>query len=121
MGTVVLDAGPSREGLHLYAQCLRGRSGGVALLAINNSRSAASSIDFPTASIRYTLSATPLQSGSVKLNGHPLQLLANDALPELKGLTTAAGQQSLAPLTITFFAVANSGNPACKATAQPAN
>lgn len=121
MGTVVLDAGPSREGLHLYAQCLRGNAGGVALLAINNSRSAVSSIDLPTASMRYTLSATPLQSRSVKLNGHPLQLLANDVLPELKGQAAAAGRQSLAPLTITFFALANSGNPACKAPAQPAD
>ena len=31
MGTVVLDAGSPREGLHLYAQCLRGHPGGVAL------------------------------------------------------------------------------------------
>jgi hypothetical protein len=39
MGTTVLHAGvPLREGLHVYAHCLRGSPGGVALLAINNSR-----------------------------------------------------------------------------------
>ncbi len=36
MGTTVLDPGPSAApGLHLYAHCLRGQPGGVALLAIN--------------------------------------------------------------------------------------
>jgi len=114
MGTVVLDAGPSREGLHLYAQCLRGQPGGVALLAINNSRNAASSIDLPTASLRYTLSADSLQSGSVKLNGKSLRLLANDTLPDLKGQSAAAGEQNLARETITFFAVPRAVNPACQ-------
>ena len=42
MGTTVLDAGPSpSENLHLYAQCLRGKPGGVTLLAINADREAA--------------------------------------------------------------------------------
>lgn len=113
MGTGVLDAGPSREGLHVYAQCLRGRSGGVALLAINNSRSTSSSFDLPIANIRYTLSADMLQSSTVKLNGRTLKLLANDAIPELKGQPAPAGQQSLAQETITFFAVPTANNPAC--------
>jgi heparanase len=116
MGTVVLDAGPSRDGLHLYAQCLRGRPGGVALLAINTSRSAASSIELPASSLRYTLSADTLQSTSVKLNGQPLKLLANDDLPGLKGRPATAGRLNLPPETITFFAVPNAANPACAAT-----
>ena len=38
MGSTVLDSGvPIQEGLHIYAHCLRGTPGGVALLAINNS------------------------------------------------------------------------------------
>jgi heparanase len=73
MGPVVLDAGSSREGLHLYAQCLRGHSGGVALMAINNSRTDRSEIMLPTASVRYTLSAPALQSASVMLNRLPLR------------------------------------------------
>jgi heparanase 1 len=38
MGTIVLDPGPSREGLHFYAHSLRNHPGGVALLVINTSR-----------------------------------------------------------------------------------
>ncbi len=39
MGSTVLESGvPIQEGLHVYAHCLRGAPGGVALLAINNSR-----------------------------------------------------------------------------------
>src|SRR6185312_10643699 len=77
MGTTVLDAGPSREGLHLYAHCLRGRAGGVALLAINNSRTESSAIDLDASSERYTLAGADLQSGDVTLNGEPLQLGPN--------------------------------------------
>ncbi|MBS0365465.1 MAG: hypothetical protein JSR67_06540 [Proteobacteria bacterium] len=113
MGTVVLDAGPSREGLHLYAQCLRGHPGGVALLAINNSRSATSSVDLPNASLRYTLSGNPVDSGQVMLNGKPLRLGPNDALPRIDGRAMAAGTVQFAPATITFLAIAGASDPAC--------
>src|SRR5690242_8861980 len=58
MGTVVLDAG-APEGMHLYAHCRRGARGGVALLAINTSRTAAA-LRLSAASERYTLSADDL-------------------------------------------------------------
>ena len=49
MGTTVLESGiPIQEGLHIYAHCLRGIPGGVALLAINNKRTAPSTIAIPT-------------------------------------------------------------------------
>lgn len=115
MGTVVLDAGPSREGLHLYAQCLRGHPGGVALLAINNSRTEHTGIALPVASLRYTLSAPALQSVSVMLNGQPLKLGRNDSLPEIEGGATAAGAVQFAPATITFMAIPEAANPACAA------
>ncbi len=115
MGTVVLDAGSPREGLHLYAQCLRGHQGGVALLAINNSRTDRSEITLPTASMRYTLSAPTLQSASVMLNGQPLKLDPNDDLPEINGRAAAAGPMHFAPATITFVAVPEAANAACAA------
>ena len=115
MGTVVLDAGSPREGLHLYAQCLRGHPGGVALLAINNSRTDRSEITLPTASVRYTLSASNLQSASVMLNGKPLKLDPNDDLPEINGRATAAGPMHFAPATITFVAIPEAANAACAA------
>jgi len=116
MGTVVLDAGPSREGLHLYAQCLRGHPGGVTLLAINNSRSDRSEITLPIASERYTLSAPTPESALVMLNGQPLKLDPKDDLPEIDGRATAPGQISLAPATITFLAIREAANAACAAT-----
>jgi heparanase len=115
MGTVVLDAGSPREGLHLYAQCLRGHAGGVALLAINNSRTDRSEITLPTASVRYTLSAPILQSASVILNGQPLKLDPTDDLPEINGRTAADGPIHFAPATITFLAIPEAANAACAA------
>jgi hypothetical protein len=115
MGTVVLDAGSSREGLHLYAQCLRGHPGGVALLAINNSRTEHSEITLSAASMRYTLSAPSLQSASVMLNGQSLKLASNDDLPEISGQATSAGQMQFAPATITFVAIPEAANAACAA------
>jgi heparanase len=47
------------------------------------------------------------------LNGHTLALAAGDALPSLRGDAQAAGRATLAPATITFFAVAGAANPAC--------
>jgi heparanase len=115
MGTVVLDAGAPREGLHLYAQCLRGHPGGVALVAINNSRKDSSEITLPIASVRYTLSAPTLQSASVMLNGEALKLASNDDLPKISGRATPAGPMHFAPATITFVAVPEAANAACAA------
>ena len=48
MDTKVLEPGvPIQSGLHLYAHCLRGTPGGVALLAINNDRAAARVLTVP--------------------------------------------------------------------------
>ena len=113
MGPVVLEAGQSREGLHLYAQCLRGQSGGVALVAINNSRTAATTLSLSKAAERYTLTAAPLQSGTVNLNGKELQLRANDDLPALDAERIPAGPIELAPASITFLAVPHADNPSC--------
>jgi hypothetical protein len=113
MGSVVLDAGPLRPGLHVYAHCLRGQPGGVALLAINNSSGERGSFDLPTPGERYTLSADALQSREVKLNGKPLALGPDDRLPGLSGTPVASGPVTLAPATITFIAVPQAGNAVC--------
>jgi heparanase len=114
MGATVLDSGvPVQEGLHVYAHCQRGTPGGVSLLAINNSRTAARSLTLPVASARYTLDAARLDDRTVRLNGQSLALGANDALPTLAGAATAPGRIDLAPATITFLTVPDAGNPAC--------
>lgn len=114
MGAVVLDTGTTpAPALHLYAHCLRGQTGGVALLAINTD-SSVHSLDMRGSSERYTLSAERLEDGTVKLNGRELKLGPLDALPQIDGTPLNAGEVSLAPDTITFFAMPNANNPACR-------
>src|SRR5665213_2303936 len=106
MGTTVLDPGVTNgAGLHVYAQCLRGTPGGVALLAINTDKTASRTLTIPMAGERYTLSSDRLEGTRVQLNGTDLALGANDDLPSLAGVKAAAGAITLAPATITFLAL----------------
>ena len=115
MGTTVLESGvPIQAGLHVFAQCLRGTPGGVALLAINTDKSTPRALTIPLASERYTLSAVVLDSRKVELNGAPLALGANDALPTLTGAAAVAGTVTLAPATVTFIAIPRAVNSACQ-------
>ena len=113
MGTVALDAGPSRPGLELFAQCLPGYPGGVTVLAINTSRTRRAVFTLPLPAERYTLSASGLNSSQVRLNNHILALRADDELPEFRSRTTAPGPVELQPATITFAAIPGASNPAC--------
>jgi hypothetical protein len=118
MGTTVLNPGASpAPSLHLYAHCLRGHPGGVALLAINTDRNASHTLDVAAASERYTLSAPSvrnLEDTHVQLNGSELKLGAGDALPELVGVPTGPGQVAIAPATISFLAIPNANNASCR-------
>ena len=115
MGTTVLESGiPIQEGLHVYAHCLRGTPGGVALLAINNNRTAPSTIAIPTGGDRYTLAAGNLDSRRVQLNRTELALTTNDDLPTFTGVAMLPGNVTLPPATITFFALPRAGNKACQ-------
>lgn len=115
MGAVVLDPGPSpATSLHLYAQCLRDKPGGVAMLVINADRSSSQSLLVPTNADAYTLTAPQIDSKAVRLNGIELKLGAGDTLPKLKSKSTKAGQVSFAPESITFLAFPNVNNAACR-------
>jgi heparanase 1 len=119
MGTTVLDAGPSpAPGVNVYAHCLAGSSGGVALVAVNTDRTASRQIALPIDAERYTLtSPTGLQSHLVDLNGKALELAKNAAVPApsaLRGVATKAGEISLPAASITFLAMADAGNAACR-------
>jgi hypothetical protein len=115
MGTTVLDPGASpASNVYVYAQCLRGVKGGVALLAINADKSAALTLSLPKPAERYTLSAAELQSGHVQLNGVELRLGEGDALPSMVGEKAAAGELVLAPETVTFLGISGAENAACK-------
>ena len=114
MGTTVLESGvPIEAGLHVYAHCQRGTPDGVGLLVINTDRSAAHTIRLASASARYTLDAVNLDDGTVRLNGHALELSTKDDLPEIRGVPTPAGTLAFAPATITFLAIPTAANRAC--------
>lgn len=113
MGEVVLDAGPPRPGLHIYAHCLQGRRGGVAIAAINLDRARPAILALAQNAERYTLTANDLQSGTVMLNGKPLTL-AGDNLPAIRGVKLKAGHVTLAPASITFFSLASAKHSACR-------
>lgn len=113
MGTKILDAGEQRPGLHIYAHCQRGVSGGVTLLAINLENEA-TRIKVAGSTDLYALTATDLQSRTVLLNGKPLELGPNDIVPQTLPSRQDSGNLLLAPTSINFVALPEAANPACK-------
>src|SRR5438132_1326880 len=83
----VLQEGAPAGPLHVFAHCLRGNAGGVAVLVVNTDKSAAQSLEVPVASERYTLTG---QDARVSLNGRELKLGAGDAMPQVNGARVAA-------------------------------
>lgn len=115
MGATVLDPGPApAAGLHIYAHCLRGVPGGVAVLAINSGRVETQSLELSAAAERYTLTAQDLTSSRVRMNGSELKLGSGDALPQLTGVPTSAGRVTMAPASIAFLAIPNAHNGSCR-------
>ena len=115
MGAIVLDPGLSpAPSLHLFAHCLRGKPGGVAVLAINVDKADSHSVEIPMGAELYTLTAGELLAKTVELNGSELKLGAGDNLPQLKGMKTGAGMVKFAPASITFLAFSNAGNDSCR-------
>jgi len=115
MDATVLDAGSSGStNVHLYAHCLRGVNGGVALLAINTDARATHELGIPLQADRYTLTAKDLMDNRVDLNGSELKLTADGDVPEIAGAPAASGVQALPAASISFFAIPQANNAACK-------
>ena len=112
MGTRILDAGPARPGLHLYAHCLRGKPGGVALLAINLDDSE-KRLNLSSPAQLYALTAPELQSRTVLLNGAPLAVTADDRLPVMAPVRLGGGNVTLAPSSNNFIVIPEARNRAC--------
>jgi len=114
MGPIVLDAGAGAQApLLVYAHCDPRNAGGVTVLAIN-AGAKPQALTLRLATMRYTLQAPHLQSGSVQLNGTTLSLRKNDLLPEIAGIPTTPGAIAFAPRSITFLAIPEAANPACQ-------
>ncbi|MBR0784369.1 hypothetical protein JQ635_23400 [Bradyrhizobium iriomotense] len=104
MGTTVLETEiASMPTLHTYAHCHRATKGTVSVLLINTSRKTPQFVTLAGPAERYTLQADHLQSATVRLNGEPLELAANDDLPRLAARTAPAGRLRLPPASITFL------------------
>jgi hypothetical protein len=115
MGTTVLDPQISvAPNTYLYAQCLKGHRGGVALLIINADQQRRFELNLPTASDRYTLTAEKLQDTTVELNGKPLQLTSSGDIPQFGGEPVKAGHVNIAPTSITYLSISKAGNPNCQ-------
>ncbi|MEO6802389.1 MAG: hypothetical protein ABI197_03980, partial [Granulicella sp.] len=111
----VLDAGtPLSSDVRLYAQCMKDHPGGVTLLALNLGRTEDQTLELPERSMRYTLTATELMSKSVELNGKKLELAANGDVPALAGVGAAKGTVALPAASITFLAIGDAKNAACR-------
>lgn len=115
VGARVLDAGGSGDPqLNLYAHCLKGRPGGVALVAINLDAAAPRSLALSGPALRYTLTAGA-STKSVLLNGTELALGKGDVLPTMAGVPARTGAVSLPAASVTYLALPNAGNRACLA------
>ena len=83
MGPVVLDPGVSSDkGLRVYAHCMKGTKGGVALLALNTDAANQKTLNIPFSADRYSLTAADLSITKVSLNGTELQVASDGSVPE---------------------------------------
>lgn len=115
MGTVVLDPRASGDpNLRIYAHCMKGSRGGVAVLALNTDREKTQAIRLPAAADRFTLTADDLTSASVQLNGKQLHVSSDGSLPAIAGERVPAGKVELAPASATFLTIPSAGNPGCR-------
>lgn len=108
MGHTVFDsAEPIREGCHVYAHSRKDGKDGKTYLIINNSKTDALRAELPSDAVRYTLAGEGgnMRATVMTLNGRPLVLGADYALPSLEGEAQGAGTIELAPGTCTFLVV----------------
>lgn len=111
MGNKVLEVESPSPTLRLYAHCMKNKSGGVALAAINLS-AAATQVRFIGKGKSYVLAGTD-ENRSATLNGTLLALGHNDALPEMNG-QSVDGSAAVAASGITFIALPGARAPACR-------
>lgn len=113
MGTTVLASpkSPSPD-LRLYAHCLKGENGGVALLALNTGGSAQSLTVGDKASA-WVMTGDPVDTREVKINGTVPSLNDKGEITGLEG-TSDKGDLALPARAIAYVAVADANNPACR-------
>jgi heparanase 1 len=114
MGPVVLDPGTAKDqALRIYAHCMQGVKGGVALLALNSDAAQDQTVMLPVAGIRYSLTANDPTSTTVLLNGSELNAASDGSIPGITGVPLNVGSLRLPPLSITFVTIPSARNKNC--------
>lgn len=111
MGPVVL-ASPRVPGLRVYAQCLRGGRGGVALLALNTG-DAAQTLSPGVGARAWLITAATVDAREIAVNGVTPRVAADGTIANLSGVAVTGALQVPAR-SIAFVAVPGAGNQACR-------
>jgi heparanase len=113
MGTTVLAAPKSPSpALRLYAHCLAGKPGGVALMALNTGE-APQRLGLGGKGLAWTMTGQPVDTRDVLINGKAPGLDASGQLTGLGG-ASVAGQVSVPGQAIAFYVVPGANNPVCQ-------
>jgi heparanase len=113
MGSTVLASPRSPSpALRLYAHCLAGRPGGVAVLALNTGE-AQQQVRLGGVGQAWTMTGQPIDTRSVLINGQTPDLDTSGALTGL-GATAVTGNATIPGQSIAFYAVPGANNPACR-------
>ena len=110
MGSQVLAIDSSNPNLRMYAHCLRGTSGGVAIAAVNLSPTPVT-LSLKGRAETFALSGSTTGRGAL-LNGRLLGLRRGDQLPVM--LPRRGSPPVVAAAGVTFVTMPTAENPACK-------
>jgi heparanase len=111
MGTKVLRVETNSANMRVYAHCLKGKRGGVALVAVNLAPTA-SEVRFVGTGQLYALAGVE-NGAAATLNGKLVALGKNDAIPPMKSVM-ATDTAPVAAAGVSFVALPNAGSPACR-------
>lgn len=110
--TVLASPVSPNANTRLYAQCLRGTPGGVAVLALNTG-SASISLATGSKARAWLMTGEPTDTRSVRVNGSEPSLNPAGEIVGLDGVAVQ-GQMSVPGRSIAFVAVPDAANPACR-------
>ena len=103
MGSTVYDCGEACEGAHVYAHSRKDGKDGVAYLIVNNSAET-TTVKLPKDAQVYLLAGDgKFRSRVMTLNGTPLVLGENDALPVLNSVQVSAGNFEIPATNCAFI------------------
>ncbi|MFM2371822.1 MAG: hypothetical protein RIS85_1544 [Pseudomonadota bacterium] len=113
MGATVLASPRSPSpALRLYAHCLAGKPGGVAVMALNTGE-AAQRVNLGGKGLGWTMTGQPVDTRNVLVNGKAPALSADLKLTGLDGVAVG-GSAMLPGQSIAFYAIPGAANPACR-------